>query len=328
MKSHAWLTLSHRTLHSFLLVAALILFSMPAAAQMSAEASPPLMENTDVDVQPVLTCEETFTQLVDEFVASPYTYGLFDSASVVLDSYVSAPDAATAKIVGKAAFVSYPPEAFNVYRIDAASIPDPAILAQAQQEYTDYVSPQVAAGDCLVNILWTTSDGRTFETLGLGSSTGSAKFEPLMDMVVVPSSGLNSRPVVRRGAPTGYDTDTWENLIGVTKAWGQVQVSALGSDGCQASFSAEFTSGAAFPFVVEPPNAEPTVVKTCFTKEDCECRQGDDTKSNKMECGQVSQSYSVIGRIGTQWFGADITSYGGVVKAWACADGQTGSGNW
>ncbi|MDY7094660.1 MAG: hypothetical protein SX243_16940, partial [Acidobacteriota bacterium] len=198
---------------------------------MSAEASPPLMENTDVDVQPVLTCEETFTQLVDEFVASPYTYGLFDSASVVLDSYVSAPDAATAKIVGKAAFVSYPPEAFNVYRIDAASIPDPAILAQAQQEYTDYVSPQVAAGDCLVNILWTTSDGRTFETLGLGSSTGSAKFEPLMDMVVVPSSGLNSRPVVRRGAPTGYDTDTWENLIGVTKAWGQVQVSALGSDG-------------------------------------------------------------------------------------------------
>ncbi|NJK78256.1 MAG: hypothetical protein HC944_05960 [Nanoarchaeota archaeon] len=220
----------------------------------------------------------------------------------------------------------------NVYHLDATSIPDPALLAQATQEYTDYVAPQVASGDCLVSILWTTVDGETFETLGVGSGSGTPKFESLLDMLLTSPLVPGSRPRANlaEAAPTGRHTQTFKNLIGVTKAWGSVSVSALGADGCQASFTASFTSSAAFPFVVEPGTAAPPVTVTCFTKEECECRgnKGDKVKPNKMECGQTSQSFSVIGRIGTQWFGADIISYPGTVKAWVCADGQSGQGNF
>ena len=59
-----------------------------------------------------------------------------------------------------------------------------------------------------------------------------------------------------------------------------------------------------------------------------DCRREPRLEENKMECGQSSQRYNVIARIGTQWFGADIITYPGTLRAWACADGQSGSGNW
>ena len=47
-----------------------------------------------------------------------------------------------------------------------------------------------------------------------------------------------------------------------------------------------------------------------FMRQPCVCKG----EQNKMECGQASKSYNVVGRIGTQWFGADIVSYSGTVK--------------
>lgn len=291
---------------------------------------PALSAQRAVAVQPAplpkpVGCVEQMQALADTFVAHPQNAGLFDGAHASFVDTVSAVDTAVTQVVDNAAFISYPPEPFNVYRLDSASIPDPETLAAARQEYGDYVAGIVAQSDCLVNIDWFASNGDVFNTLGVAASDGSPKLEPLSDMVLDASQEVNTFPVATVAAPpTGRQTQVWKNLIGVTKAWGSVSVSALGADGCNASFTASFTSSSAFPFVVEPPTATPAVTITCFPKDGCTCKG----HADKMECGQVSQPYSVIARIGTQWFGADLKSYSGTVKAWACADGQAGAGNF
>ena len=142
----------------------------------------------------------------------------------------------------------------------------------------------------------------------------------------------SSRPVNGDGAGAavrvGFDVHEWKNILGIVKAEVALEVMALGADGCQAEFTASYTSSTAFPFVAEPGVAAPPVVLTCFPKVECTCRREPRPEENKMECGQSSQGYTVIARIGTQWFGADSRTYPGTLRAGACADGQAGLGNW
>ncbi len=275
---------------------------------------------------PPADCTDGFNALAATFVSHPQNSGLFTPAYTVTDlGTVGDVSAAVSAIVSGAAFVVYPPEAFAVHRLDSTSIPDPGLLQSAIDEYTAYVTSYVSSGDCLVEIEWTPTSGAPFTTLGVADPSGTPKFEPLCDMVQDSEESPDTGP--GGPIPQGVGYHEWKNLLGVVKAWASLTVSVLGADGCQGTGQAEFTSGAAFPFIVQPPTASPPVVLTCWPKITCECR-ANPPQPNKMECFQAAQSYSVIARIGTAWFGADMVTYSGTVRAWACADGQGGSGNF
>jgi|GEM_PF-2878401 len=265
--------------------------------------------------------------LVGTFLSHPMNAGLFVSAAVTPLGTVTSMPQAILDLVDGAAFIEYPPEPFKVYRLDPVSIPDPATLDSARAAYGAYVAQYVSLGDCLVRIDWTPTSGASFHTIGVVSNAGVVRFEPLADMVLDVSSEPGTGPVPLAGPPTGVNVQEWKNLLGIVKARANLEVQVLGADGCQGTGVANFTSGAAFPFVVQPPNAQPATVLTCFQKPRCMCR-ANPPESQKMECYQAQQAYSVIARIGTQWFGADLVTYSGTAKAWACADGQGGAGNF
>lgn len=284
---------------------------------------------------------------IGRFLSIPANSALFAGAEVRIESQVPASgiDHAIGEIVDSAAFLPDSSGGIannggpagvqttpDILRLNSETIGSSALLTQAQREYRGYVRTLVGAGDYLVSVTWNPANGEPFSTMAVISDSGEPRFEPILDLALTRSSSSSSRPANGDGAGAavhvGFDVHTWENILGIVKAEVALEVMALGADGCQAAFTASYTSSTAFPFVAEPGAAAPPVALTCFPKVECTCRREPRLEENKMECGQSSQSYNVIARIGTQWFGADIITYPGTLRAWACADGQSGSGNW
>ena len=284
---------------------------------------------------------------IARFLSIPANSALFAGAEVRIESQVPASeiDHAVGEIVDSAAFL---PDSSggvannggpadvqttpDILRLDSETIESSGLLARAQREYSGYVRTLVEAGDYLVSVTWNPAYGESFSTMGVISDSGEPRFEPILDLALTLSSSSSSRPVNGDGGGAavhvGFDVHEWENILGIVKAEVALEVMALGADGCRAEFTASYTSSTAFPFVAEPGAAAPSVLRTCFPKVECTCRREPRPEENKMECGQSSQGYNVIARIGTQWFGADIRTYPGTLRAWACADGQAGRGNW
>ncbi len=284
---------------------------------------------------------------IASFLSIPANSALFAGAEVRIESQVPASGIAQAvgEIVDAAAFLPAPSggvannlgpadvqTTLDILRLNSETIESSVLLARAQREYGGYVGNLVDAGDYLVSVTWNPSYGESFTTMAVISDSGEPRFEPILDLALTLTSSSSSRPANGDGGGAavrvGFDVHEWKNILGIVKAEVALEVMALGADGCQASFTASYSSSTAFPFVAVPGAAAPPVLVTCFPKLECTCRREPQPEENKMECGQSSQSYNVIARIGTQWFGADIITYPGTLRAWACADGQAGRGNW
>jgi len=222
-------------------------------------------------------------------------------------------------ILDEFAMASWDP-AFAVYRIDATTIPDQTTLEQYRNNGKDFLDDLVSPCDSLYYVNWIPKDSDTFSTLAVVATDGTLKYEPVIDAEVA-MSGLP--PTNPKGE--GWDQQKWRNIVGVPKATVEISIQTLGADGCNSEFIGNFISSAGWPFVVEPPNAVPVAVKWCFPKYECKCMVKP-WLNDQMECATVTQTYNIIGRIGIDPVSADVISYAGSISAWACADGQCGSG--
>jgi hypothetical protein len=228
-------------------------------------------------------------------------------------------------IIDNAAFVNFGPP-IAIYRIDLWTIPDAAILEQYKNQGKSFLSGYVSECDSLCYVTWVpnpASGDNPFTTIAVVSPDGAVKYEPVLDTDIGNTPGVPHLPP--KEEIEGWDRDLWYNRVGVLKATVEINIQALGSDGCQCSFTGGFISSAGWPWVVEPSSGNPTAIKWCFPKYECMC----EVKPGIwgwMDCATVTQSYTVILRVGIDPVSADVISKSDTISAWACADGQCGAG--